>query len=213
MAVLHPYIAIEGVIGAGKTSLATMLAKTYNAKLLLENFDDNPFLERFYKEPDKYAFALEMSFMAERFQQLKDHLIAPDLFHERVVADYITEKSVVFASKTLPDDIFILYKKMFNIVFSNIPKPDLLVYLYASPERLLHNIAVRGRDFEKNIAADYLKDLQEGYIEYIKNIKDTRTLIIDINNIDFVNNPDDYNRLCDAIFKEYPIGVNIENFV
>jgi deoxyadenosine/deoxycytidine kinase len=209
MSVLYPYIAIEGVIGVGKTSLATMLADTFEAKLLLERFESNPFLERFYQDQERYAFMVEMHFMAERFMQLKSDLLAPDLFHNRIISDYITEKSLIFAGKTLPEDVFNLYSQLFLIFFSNIPKPDLLVYLYATPEKLRRNIDKRGRDYEKNITIDYLDKLQTGYMEYFKSIPNAKVLIVNTNEMDFVNNPDDYQKICNHIFQEYPVGVTI----
>jgi deoxyadenosine/deoxycytidine kinase len=209
MNVLYPYIAIEGVIGVGKTSLATMLAESYHAKLLLERFESNPFLERFYQDQERYAFMVEMHFMAERFMQMKNDLIEPDLFHNRIISDYITEKSLIFASKTLPEDVFNLYSQLFHIIFANIPKPDLLVYLYASPEKLRRNIDKRGREFENDITIEYLDKLQQGYLEYFKSLQNTRVLIINTNDMDFVCNPKDYEKICGLIFQNYEIGITI----
>ena len=207
----YPYIAIEGVIGVGKTSLATMLSETFDAKLVLENFDTNPFLPKFYENPDKYAFPVELSFMAERFQQLQDHLLSPDLFHDMVVSDYITEKSLIFAGKTLSDDMFALYTKLFHMIFASLPKPDLLVYLYASPEKLKQNIIRRGRDYEQNIELDYLAQLQDGYLEHLKTVPHQRVLILDVNDLDFVNNPADYRQVLLWLQEDYPVGVSIRN--
>ena len=207
----YPYIAIEGVIGVGKTTLATMLSETFGAKLVLEKFADNPFLPKFYENQDKYAFPLELSFMAERFQQLQNDLLSPDLFHEIVVSDYITEKSLIFAGKTLPEDVFSLYTKLFHIIFAQLPKPDLLVYLYASPEKLKQNIIKRGRDYEQNIKLDYLAELQDGYLEHFKAVQNQRILIIDVNNLDFVNHPEDFSKILNLLQENYPIGVSIRN--
>jgi deoxyadenosine/deoxycytidine kinase len=207
----YPYTAIEGVIGVGKTSLATQLSETLDAKLVLESFDTNPFLPKFYENPDKYAFPVELSFMAERFQQLQEHLLAPDLFHDMVVSDYITEKSLIFAGKTLSDDMFALYSKLFHMIFASLPKPDLLVYLYASPEKLKQNIIKRGRDYEQNIELDYLAQLQDGYLEHLKTVQNQRVLIIDVNDLDFVNNPADYRRILLWLQEDYPVGVSIRN--
>ncbi len=207
----YAYIAIEGVIGVGKTSLATKLSETFGAKLVLESFDANPFLPKFYEDPEKYAFPVELSFMAERFRQLHEHLIAPDLFHDTVVSDYITEKSLIFAGKTLPEDVFDLYSKLFQIIFAALPKPDLLVYLYATPEKLKQNITKRGRDYEKNIEIDYLAQLQDGYLEYVKNISNQRVLIVDVNDLDFVGNPADYNKILNFLQEDYPEGISIRN--
>jgi deoxyadenosine/deoxycytidine kinase len=199
------------VIGVGKTTLATMLSETFNAKLVLESFDANPFLPKFYENREKYAFPVELSFMAERFQQLQDHLLAPDLFHDIVVSDYITEKSLIFAANTLSEDVFALYSKLFHIIFAQLPKPDLLVYLYASPEKLKQNIIKRGRDYEQNIEPDYLAQLQDGYLEHFKNEQNLRVLIIDVNNLDFVNNPADYCQIISLLQDDYPQGVSIRN--
>jgi 2-amino-4-hydroxy-6-hydroxymethyldihydropteridine diphosphokinase len=207
----YPYMVIEGVIGVGKTTLATMLSETFNAKLVLESFDTNPFLPKFYENREKYAFPVELSFMAERFQQLQEHLIAPDLFHDMVVSDYITEKSLIFAAKTLPEDVFALYSKLFHIIFAQLPKPDLLVYLYASPEKLKQNIIKRGRDYEQNIELDYLIQLQDGYLEHFKNEQNLRVLIIDVNDMDFVNNPADYHQIISLLQEDYSPGVSIRN--
>jgi 2-amino-4-hydroxy-6-hydroxymethyldihydropteridine diphosphokinase len=207
----YSYIAIEGVIGVGKTSLATMLSETFDAKLVLERFADNPFLPKFYENQEKYAFPLELSFMAERFQQAQNDLISPDLFHDIVVSDYITEKSLIFAGKTLPEDVFSLYSKLFHIIFAQLPKPNLLVYLYAAPEKLKQNIIKRGRDYEQNIQLDYLADLQDGYLEHFKAVQNQRVLIIDVNNLDFVNNPEDYTKILNLLQEDYPEGVSIRN--
>jgi len=207
----YPYIAIEGVIGVGKTTLATMLSETFGAKLVLESFAENPFLPKFYENQEKYAFPLELSFMAERFQQAQEHLITPDLFHDMVVSDYITEKSLIFAGKTLPEDVFSLYAKLFHIIFAQLPKPDLLVYLYASPEKLKQNIIKRGREYEQNITLDYLAELQDGYLEHFKAVQNQRVLIIDVNNMDFVGNPKDYHKILNLLQEDYPPSVSIRN--
>jgi len=207
----YPYITIEGVIGVGKTTLAEMLAETFNAKLVLESFAENPFLPKFYEDKEKYAFPVELSFMAERFHQLQEHLPAPDLFHDMVISDYITEKSLIFAGNTLPEDVFKLYSKLFHIIFAQLPKPDLLVYLYASPEKLKQNIVKRGRDYEQNIELDYLSDLQDSYLEHFKTVETQRVLIIDVNNLDFVSNPKDYYKILELLQENYPLGVSIRN--
>ncbi len=204
---MYNYISIEGNIGAGKTSLAKMLAEDMNTKLILEQFEDNSFLPKFYKDPEKYAFPLELSFLAERYQQLKEHLSTSDLFQPTIIADYFIDKSVIFAKSTLQTDEFTLYSKLFNIISSSLPKPDLLVYLFVNINRLQTNIHKRGRSYELDIQDDYLKTIQLGYLEYIKRQKNLRILIIDANNIDFVKNESDYQKLKTLITeKEYPIG-------
>jgi deoxyadenosine/deoxycytidine kinase len=149
--------------------------------------------------------------MAERFQQLQDHLLEPDLFHDMVVSDYITEKSLIFAGNTLSEDVFALYTKLFHIIFAQLPKPDLLVYLYASPEKLKQNIIKRGRDYEQNIKLEYLADLQDGYLEHFKSVQNQRVLIVDVNSLDFVNNRADYLQILDFLQEDYPQGVSIRN--
>jgi len=204
----YNFIAIEGNIGAGKTSLATMIAEGYNARLILEQFEENSFLPKFYKEPDKYAFPLEMSFMASRYQQLKDQLGTMDLFKSFVISDYFIVKSLIFAKKNLPLDEFKLYTSFFNIIYQQLPKPDLLVYLYVDTERLLTNIKMRGRPYEQDIKDEYLNKIQEGYLEYIKQQNGLRILILDTNSIDFVNCKEDYNKVLQIIDKDYPLGVH-----
>lgn len=203
----YNFIAIEGNIGAGKTSLATKIANDFNARLILEQFEENSFLPKFYKEPDKYAFPLEMSFMASRYQQLKDQLGTLDLFKTFTISDYFIIKSLIFAKNTLPRDEFKLYTSFFNIIFQQLPKPDLLVYLYVDTERLQSNIKMRGRSYEQNIQADYLTKIQKGYLEFINQQKDMRILILDTNPLDFVNRDEHYEKILDYLHKEYPIGV------
>ncbi len=204
----YNYIAIEGTIGAGKTSLATKIADQYNAKLILEQFEDNSFLPKFYKDPDKYAFPLEMSFMAARFQQLKDQLSAQDLFKTFTISDYFINKSLIFAGKTLQQDELALYAKFFNIINTALPKPDLLVYLYLSVDSLKNNIIKRGRSYEQNIEKEYLGKIQQGYFEYIKQLQNQRVLIIDTNKIDFVGNEEDYQKILSIIDAEYDVGIH-----
>ncbi len=204
----YNYIAIEGTIGAGKTSLATMISEDYNAKLILEGFADNPFLPKFYKEADKYAFPLELSFLAERYQQLTDQLSKQDLFKAFTVSDYFINKSLIFAQKTLQDDVFGLYSRLFHIINSSIPKPDLLVYLYVSVDRLQANIKERGRDYEQDIENEYLEKIQSGYFEFIRQQQNQRILILDTNNVDFVKNKDDYNHIIELIDQPYEIGIH-----
>jgi len=203
------YIVIEGNIGAGKTSLSKMIAKEFNAKLILEQFADNPFLPKFYKEPDRYSFQLELSFLAERYQQLNKELTSRDLFRPFTVADYYFMKSLIFAQATLKEDEYNLYRQIFNIIYKSIPKPDLYVYLHVDVKNLAKNIAKRGRDYEKGISEDYLAKLQEGYFDFFKQQNDITYLVIDSNNMDFVENQEDYAKVKELIFKnDYPIGIN-----
>ena len=193
------YIAIEGNIGAGKTTLASKLAEDCNAKLVLERFADNPFLPKFYKDQNRYAFPLEMSFLADRYQQLSDDLAQFDLFKDFLVADYHILKSLIFAKVTLHEDEFRLYKTLFDIVHKEMPKPDLYVYLYQNTERLLENIKKRGRSYEQEIPADYLEKINQGYLDYIKTQTDLNVLIIDVSDLDFVKKQEDYVFLLNEI--------------
>ncbi len=186
------YIAIEGNIGAGKTTLTTKLAQDFNAKTVLERFADNPFLPKFYKDQNRYAFPLEMSFLADRYQQISDDLAQFNLFKDFIIADYHIFKSLIFAKVTLAEDEFRLYKTLFDIIYKEMPKPDLYVYLYQNTERLLQNIKRRGRSFEQEIPAAYLDKINKGYLDYIKNQKDLNVLIIDISELDFIKNQADY---------------------
>ena len=186
------YIAIEGNIGAGKTSLATQMATDFNAKLILERFKDNPFLPKFYKDQQRYAFPLEMSFLADRYQQLLEDIKQFDLFKECVIADYDAYKSLIFAKVTLAEEEYALYKKLFHLMHKELPKPDVYIYLYQNTERLLENIKKRGRKYEQSIEADYLKKINDGYLEFIKNQHDESIKIIDISELDFVKNRKDY---------------------
>jgi len=188
----YNYIAIEGNIGAGKTSLATQLSREFNAKLILERFADNPFLPKFYKEPKRYAFTLEMSFLADRYQQISDDLSQLDLFKDFIVSDYDVFKSLIFSKITLPEDEFALYRKLFYQVYKDIAKPDLYIYLYQNTKRLQANIKKRGRNYEQNIADDYLEKINTGYLEFLKNHPDFNVKIIDISEKDFVKNREDY---------------------
>jgi 2-amino-4-hydroxy-6-hydroxymethyldihydropteridine diphosphokinase len=186
------YVAFEGNIGAGKTTLATKIAEDFNAKSVLERFADNPFLPKFYKDQNRYAFPLEMSFLADRYKQLSDDLSQFDLFKDFVVADYHIFKSLIFAKITLAEDEYRLYSNLFHIIYKEMPKPDLYVYLYQNSDRLLQNIKKRGRSYEQEIEADYLDKINTGYLDYIKSQTDLNILIIDVSDRDFVKNHEDY---------------------
>lgn len=186
------YIVIEGNIGAGKTTLSAQLAQDFNAKLVLERFADNPFLPKFYKDQNRYAFPLEMSFLADRYQQLSDDLSQYDLFKDFVVADYHIFKSLIFAKVTLAEDEFRLYKTMFDIIHKEMPKPDLYVYLYQNTDKLLENIKKRGRSYEQEIPASYLEKINQGYLDFIKSQSQLKVLILDVSERDFVKKQSDY---------------------
>jgi len=202
----YNFIAIEGNIGAGKTSLATRIASNFNGKLILEQFEDNAFLPKFYENPTKYAFPLELSFLASRYQQLKDQLTHQDLFKSFTIADYFIHKSMIFAGKTLEGDELALYTRLFSIIEASLPKPDLLVYLYLNINLLKDNILKRGRTYEQNIDFDYLEKIQAGYLDFLRQQQNMRILIIDTNNLDFVNRNEDYQKMVTLISAEYPLG-------
>ncbi len=193
------YIAIEGNIGSGKTTLSTMIAEDFNAKIILERFADNPFLPKFYEDNDRYAFPLEMSFLADRYSQLSDDLAQFDLFKNFIVSDYYIFKSLIFAQITLQKDEFYLYRKMFDIMYKEISKPDLYIYLYQDTPQLIKNIKKRGREYEQNIAPEYLDKIHQGYSSFIKTEENLKTLIIDVSQKDFLNNPIDYNEIISLI--------------
>jgi deoxyadenosine/deoxycytidine kinase len=204
----YNYIAIEGCIGAGKTTLAEMLAADFNAELILERFADNPFLPKFYKDPTHYAFPLEMSFLTDRYQQLKNLLSKRDLFTDLVIADYFIDKCAIFAKNNLQHDEYNLFLKVYEIISDFLPNPDLLVYLYNTTENLLNNIAKRGRDYEQEIKAEYLESIQENYLTFFKQRAHFPILIIESNALDFVNVADDYDKIKGLFQQEYEIGVN-----
>ena len=193
------YIAFEGNIGAGKTTLSTKIAEDFNAKTVLERFADNPFLPKFYEDQNRYAFPLEMSFLADRYKQLSDDLAQFDLFKDFIVADYHIFKSLIFAKITLAEDEYRLYRTLFDIVYREMPKPDLYIYLYQNTERLLANIKKRGRSYEQNIPADYLEKINSGYLDYIKSQTNLNVLIVDVSDRDFVKNQEDYLYILDEI--------------
>ena len=198
----YNYIAIEGNIGAGKTSLSHLISNDFNGKLILERFADNPFLPKFYLEPQRYAFTLEMSFLADRYQQISDDLSQLDLFKDFVVSDYDIYKSLIFSKITLPEDEFRLYRKLFYLMYRDIAKPDLYVYLYQNTERLQENIKKRGRDYEQNIQSDYLEKINLGYLEFLKNQTELNVKIIDISDLDFVKNRADYLWILEQICRK-----------
>jgi 2-amino-4-hydroxy-6-hydroxymethyldihydropteridine diphosphokinase len=197
----YNYIAIEGNIGAGKTSLSKMMSDEFNAKIILERFADNAFLPKFYEDKERFAFPLEMSFLADRYQQLSDDLSQLDLFKNLIVSDYYIFKSLIFAQITLQKEEYLLYRRMFDIMYKEITKPDLYVYLYQNTGRLLQNIKKRGRDYEQNIEETYLQKIHDGYKNFISTQQDLNVLVIDVSEIDFVNEPDDYQSIINKIKK------------
>ena len=204
----YNYIAIEGNIGAGKTTLASKISSLYNGKLILEQFEENPFLEKFYQDQDKYAFPLELSFLAERYKQLQRELSEQDLFSDFTISDYFLNKSLIFARKTLGEDEYQLFMTLFNIMNANLPRPDLLVHLYVSTNRLQQNIRSRGRSYEQQIPDEYLEKIQDSYFNYLKQQPGLRILVLDVNAIDFVAYPSHLEVVLNAIDRDYPIGMS-----
>jgi 2-amino-4-hydroxy-6-hydroxymethyldihydropteridine diphosphokinase len=197
----YNYIAIEGNIGAGKTSLTKLISDQFNAKTVLERFADNPFLPKFYNDNERFAFPLEMSFLADRYQQLSEDLAQFDLFKNFIISDYYIFKSLIFAQVTLQNDEYFLYRKMFDIMYKEITKPDLYIYLYQNTARLIENIKKRGRDYEQNIAPEYLDKIHKGYVNFIESQQGLNTLIIDVSDKDFIKKPEDYRYIIDIIKK------------
>lgn len=203
----YHFIAIEGNIGAGKTTLATKLAADHNTRLILEQFADNPFLPKFYEDQKKYAFPLELSFLAERYQQLKDELGRHDLFKPDLVSDYFFLKSLIFARANLAADEYDLYTRLFHIINDSLPKPDLFVFLYHDIDRLQNNIRKRGRPYEQNISNDYLLRIQEAYFDFLKQLPDQRVLVIDVNGNDFASKEEDYLKVTELLKRSYNPGI------
>lgn len=208
----YRYLVIEGNIGAGKTSLATMLAHDIGARLVLEQFSDNPFLARFYEDPERYAFQLELSFLSERYQQIKTEMGHPDLFGQPVISDYYINKSFIFSKSNLKQDEMVLFEKLYSIINLQAPRPDLYVYLHLPVDQLLDNIRMRGRSYELNIQPGYLKEIQEGYFGFFRSQTDMKIVVIDTRMLDFVNNSEDYRKIKKRIFNdEFKPGVNMLN--
>ena len=201
----HHFITIEGNIGAGKTTLAHLISKNLNARLILEEFAENPFLAKFYENPGQYAFPLELFFMAERYKQLKDLLHTKDIFQNVTVSDYLFTKCLLFAKVNLPSEEFRLYQKLFNIIHQQLLHPDILIYLHAPVQKLQQNIKKRQRDYEQAIPDEYLFHIQETYTSYIKqhNIK---TIFIDASNADFLGNEKHLQIVLDALEKDFDEG-------
>lgn len=201
----YHFITIEGNIGAGKTTLAHLLSKYFNARLILEQFADNPFLTKFYENPQQYAFPLELFFMAERYKQLKDLLHTKDLFQNITISDYLFSKCLLFAKINLPQEEFRLYQKLFDIIYQQLYQPDILIYLHVPVSHLQQNIKKRNRSFEQAIPDEYLMNLQRTYLQYIKQ-HDMKTLIIDAGNADFLGNDKHLQVIIEALEKEYEGG-------
>jgi len=210
MRIKYNYVVIEGNIGSGKTTLAEKIADQFNAHLILEHFADNPFLPKFYNDPEKYSFPLELSFLASRYRQFKEELDPRDLFKTFTVSDYYFMKSLVFAAFTLKADEYNLYRQIFHIIYGSLPKPDIYVYLHLNPDKLLKNIEKRGRSYESSITVEYLERIQDSYFAFFKQNPENKYLVIDINEIDFIANKNQYVKIIDKIFfDDYPVGLNM----
>lgn len=205
----HSFIAIEGNIGAGKTTLSHMLAADFDRRLILEQFTDNPFLPFFYENPERYAFQVELFFMTERHKQLQAELAHGDLFQQSIVADYFFLKTLLFARKNLHEEEYRLFQRLFQVLNASFPQPDLLLYLHRPVPQLLHNIRKRGRQFEGDISADYLERIQSAYFEYFRTADPNFTiLVLDLGDTDFEGQPTYYRQIKDLLLKPYEKGVH-----
>lgn len=205
----YEYVVIEGNIGSGKTTLSKLLAERWGSRLMLEEFKDNPFLPKFYQDPKQHGFALELSFLAERYHQKRDELNKTDLFRPGIVCDYSFAKSLVFARINLDPDEFELYQNLFQIIHGRLAKPDLLVFLYCSPQQSLRQIQKRGRSYEQQIDPAYLEYINNGYLDFFKQQTDSRILILNTDNIDFVKSENHLERIFQRIEHSYSKGITI----
>lgn len=208
MTPVHSYIAVEGLIGAGKTTLARRLAERWNGRLVLEEFEDNPFLPRFYEDPERYGFSVELSFLAQRYHQLK-RVTEQDLFRTCTVADYSIGKSVVFANVTLQADEYALFRDLYQIMYADLPRPELIVYLHLDMIRVKGRIRSRGRSYEQSIPIDYLSKLQERYLDHLQKLPDDRVLVVDLQGHDLLNDAPVYEKLVEALSVEVPKGCRV----
>ena len=203
------YIVIEGNIGAGKTSFCQKIAAELDAKLILEQFSDNPFLPLFYKNPERYSFPVELFFMSERHKQLQEFLLERDLFQQYTVSDYIFSKTLLFAGQNLVGEELRLFQNLFNTLNASFPKPDLLVYLHRPVDELLENIKKRNRSYEEDISGEYLHKIQQAYFEFFRTHQDKLPiLLLDVSGLDFMNSEKDYRILKSALNFEYGVGLH-----
>jgi deoxyadenosine/deoxycytidine kinase len=203
----YHFITIEGNIGAGKTTLAHLLARHYNARLILEAFADNPFLPKFYENPQQFAFPLELFFMAERYKQLKELIQQKDLFQNVTVSDYLFTKCLLFAKVNLPEDEFRLYQRLFDIIHQQLLQPDILIYLHSPVQKLQQNIKKRARSYEQNIPDSYLQSLQEMYTQYLKQHHQI-TLFVDAGQADFLGNDTHLQTIIAALEQNHATGIH-----
>jgi deoxyguanosine kinase len=207
----YEYVVIEGNIGSGKTTLSKLLAERWGSRLMLEEFRDNPFLPKFYENPKQHGFALELSFLAERYHQKRDELNRTDLFKPGIVCDYSFAKSLVFARINLDEDEFELYQNLFHIIHGRLAKPDLLVYLHCSAEKSLQQIKKRGRTYEQEISLEYLEKINSGYLDFFKQNADAKIVLLNTDNLDFVSSANDLNQVFTAIEAIYTDGIQVVN--
>lgn len=205
---LPNFLAIEGNIGAGKTTLARRLARDFNRRLILETFDDNPFLPPFYREPERYAFPVELFFMAERHKQFQHQLGQGDLFHAGTIADYVFTKTLLFARNTLTEEEFRLFSRIFNVMDAGFPNPDLIVYLHRPVAALQANIRRRGRAYEQDMKDDYLQSVEDAYDSYFRTQKDHAVLVLDLGEHNFQTDAAVYHRILRNLGKPWPVGVS-----
>lgn len=204
----YNFITIEGCIGAGKTTLAKQLARDFNGKLILEQFEDNPFLPGFYKDPARHAFPVELYFMAERFQQLRKLLSEADIFKSFTVSDFLFQKSLIFANNNLSEDESKLYRTLFDIINPSLPRPDIILYLYAPVDKLMDNIRKRGRDYEANIQPEYLESIQNAYLDYFKHQQQSRVVLINTEHLNFVDLKKDYGFITEVLNTDFETGLH-----
>ncbi|MCS6935108.1 MAG: deoxynucleoside kinase [Chitinophagales bacterium] len=204
----YRFVTVEGAIGAGKTTLATMLARDYNAHLILEQFENNPFLPKFYADKERYAFPVELYFMAERYQHLKQLLSQSDIFKSFTISDFLFQKSLIFAIQNLNDDEEKLYRTLFDIINPSLPKPDLIVYLHAPVSKLLQNIKKRGRPYEQQISPEYLENIQAAYMSYFRSLTGQRIVLVDCTRLDWIARPEDYIFMKNLLEQPYEPGIH-----
>ncbi|MFN8300598.1 MAG: deoxynucleoside kinase [Chitinophagales bacterium] len=204
----YNFITIEGCIGAGKTTLTKQIAADYNGKMILEQFEENPFLPKFYEDPERHAFPVELYFMAERFQHLRKLLSEADIFTSFTVSDFLFQKSLIFANQNLTDDEAKLYRMLFDIINPTLPRPDIVLYLYAPVEKLLANIKKRGREYEQSIPGDYLEKIQNAYLDYFKLQQHSRIVLLDTTNLNWVENKADYQQVIDILNRDFEPGLH-----
>jgi len=204
----YNFITIEGCIGAGKTTLSSKLAADFNGKLILERFEENPFLPKFYEDPVRHAFPVELFFMAERFQHLKTLLSEADMFSSFTVSDFLFQKSLIFANNNLSSDESKLYRTLFDIINPSLPKPDMVLYLYSPVDKLLQNIKKRGRTYEQNITADYLDSIQQAYLDYFKLQQQSRVVLLNTAELNWVENHKHYQQVVEILNTPYEPGLH-----